>query len=136
VGYALVGRGIRPLILNRSPERARRLAEEFGCPWGPLGPEGHALAAEGVELIVQTTSAGMGAERDLDPLAGYRLRGSEVVYDLVYDPPVTPLLRRAAAAGCRTVGGLEMLAAQAREQFRLFTGREYPVEAAGGTGSR
>ena len=130
VVYALTGRGIRPLILNRTASRAQRLAQEFGCRWGPLGPEGYALASGGVDLIVQATGAGMGQERELDPLAGFPLRGGEVVYDLVYDPPLTPLLARARAAGCPTVGGLEMLEAQGREQFLLFTGRRYPLPEA------
>ncbi len=44
------------------------------------------------------------------------------VYDLVYNPPVTRLLRDAAAAGCRTIGGLDMLVEQAHEQFQWWTG--------------
>lgn len=124
--YALRQQGMRPRVLNRTVARARRLGESFGCPWGPLSAEGLAEAGEGPELIVQTTSAGMGAARDVDPLPGYGFSGEEVVYELVYEPPLTPLLARAAAAGCTTVGGAEMLAAQGREQFRLFTGRDYP----------
>ena len=50
-----------------------------------------------------------------------------LVYDLVYNPEETALLKQARKAGCRTLGGLEMLIAQAAEQFRLFTGEEAPV---------
>ena len=42
--------------------------------------------------------------------------------DLVYNPPATRLLREAAAAGCETIGGLEMLVGQAQEQFEWWTG--------------
>ena len=66
-----------------------------------------------------------------DPLPGYRFSGEELVYDLVYTPPLTPFLRRAREAGCRTIHGTEMFLAQARAQFRLFTGRELPPEAIG-----
>ena len=63
-----------------------------------------------------------------------------MVYDLVYNPPATRLLRDAAAAGCETIGGLDMLVAQAQEQFHWWTGTRPPAgvmrdggrEAAGG----
>ncbi len=66
------------------------------------------------------------------------------MYDLVYNPPVTRLLRDAAAAGCQTIGGLEMLVAQAQEQFQWWTDvrppagvmREAALEAAGGVHAR
>jgi shikimate dehydrogenase len=48
------------------------------------------------------------------------------VYDLVYNPPVTRLLREAMGAGCQVTGGLEMLVAQAHEQFRWWTGQQPP----------
>ena len=47
-----------------------------------------------------------------------------LAYDLVYNPLVTKFLREARAAGCETLSGLEMLIAQAVEQFKLWTGRE------------
>jgi shikimate dehydrogenase len=56
------------------------------------------------------------------------LRGVKLVYDLVYTPEETALLRAARAAGCRTLGGLAMLVGQAVEQFRLWTGLEAPVD--------
>ena len=55
-----------------------------------------------------------------------RLTG-RYVYDLVYNPSVTRLLREAAARGCQTIGGLEMLVAQAREQFQWWVGARPPA---------
>jgi shikimate 5-dehydrogenase len=49
-----------------------------------------------------------------------------VVYDLVYDPDPTPLMARAADAGCTVIGGLEMLIAQAERQFEIWTGQRPP----------
>ena len=126
VVHALARRGLRVLVLNRTPARARALARRFGCAWGGLDEPGLARLSGHSALIVQTTTVGMDGAGD--PLPGYRFRGEECVYDLVYAPALTPLLARARAAGCRTIGGWSMLRAQAEAQFRLFTGREYPAD--------
>ena len=57
---------------------------------------------------------------------GARRSTDEMVYDLVYNPAETTLLSDARAAGCDTIGGLEMLVAQAERQFELWTGQRPP----------
>jgi 3-dehydroquinate dehydratase/shikimate dehydrogenase len=115
VVYGLRETGAEVLILNRTLAGASGIAQEFGC-------------RAGGDLVVQTTSCGMEPAVDCDPLPEYRFRGTELVYELVYRPAVTPFLGRAMAAGCRWIGGMEMLLEQAYEQFRLFTGSPYPRE--------
>jgi 3-dehydroquinate dehydratase/shikimate dehydrogenase len=77
------------------------------------------------DVLVNATSAGSGGPAD-DPMDGVRLDG-EIVFDLVYAPARTPLLERAACEGCMTIGGLEMLVAQAERQFELWTGCRPPT---------
>jgi 3-dehydroquinate dehydratase/shikimate dehydrogenase len=113
-------------VLNRSPDKARALAGRFGCAWGPLGVAGAARVERFGDLIVQATGAGMEPQAGLDPLPEYRFRGTEVLFELIYEPPETPIALRARSAGCRVIPGFEMLLAQARIQFRLHTNREYP----------
>ena len=69
-----------------------------------------------------------GAVSPVGPDAGAReaITG-RYVYDLVYNPPATRLLREAASVGCQTIGGLDMLVAQAQEQFRWWTGTRPPA---------
>ncbi len=67
---------------------------------------------QGFDLLVNATP--------VDPIPDYVFTGRELVYDLVYVPAVTPLMARAAAAGCRVENGFSMLLAQAREQRRLY----------------
>jgi shikimate 5-dehydrogenase len=59
-------------------------------------------------------------------MAGVPLDG-EIVFDLVYVPAETPLIARARAEGCLTIGGIEMLVAQAERQFELWTGQRPPA---------
>lgn len=125
VVYALRAVGAELLILNRTVERARALALEHGAGAARLDPSGLARVPEYSELIVQTTSMGLPGNPG-DPLAGYDFRGHEVVYDLVYGDRLTPMLERAREAGCTIIDGSQMLAEQAYEQFRLFTGCAFP----------
>ena len=64
---------------------------------------------------------------DESPLPAEQLTG-RYVYDLVYNPSITRLLRDAATAGCQTIGGLEMLVGQAVEQFEWWTGVQAPAD--------
>lgn len=118
---ALATRGARVTVLNRTPEKAQRLAERFGCGFGGLEA---AAGIDDADILVQASAAGMLDFEAVDPAAAYRYRGDEVVCDIVYKPRETPFLKRAAAVGCRCLYGIGMLEAQAQLQFELF----YPEE--------
>ena len=57
-----------------------------------------------------------------------QLRGVKIAYDLVYNPIETRFMREAREAGCHTIGGLQMLVAQAAQQFKLWTGKVAPLD--------
>jgi shikimate dehydrogenase len=82
-------------------------------------------AAGSWDVLVNATSAGMHPRVDESPWPGATFDGG-LVYDLVYNPRDTRLLRDARAAGCATLGGLPMLVAQAERQFALWTGTPPP----------
>ncbi len=75
------------------------------------------------EVVINATPLGSGAHVDQTPATQQQLSGARYVYDLVYNPRETRFLREAGQAGCETLGGLEMLVAQARIQFELWTGK-------------
>ena len=77
------------------------------------------------DVLVNTTSLG-GRPGDPSPMADVRLDG-EIVFDLIYAPRETALLAQAREAGCWTIGGIEMLIAQAERQFELWTGARPPA---------
>jgi shikimate dehydrogenase len=122
--FGLLERGARVFVLNRSAERARRLADDLGAHGaGALSD----LARTPHDVLVNTTSVGL--REDASPVAAAALRAGSLVMDAVYEPLRTRLLRDAEACGARTVSGKWMLIHQAAEQFRLFTGREAPLAA-------
>ncbi|MFO0690511.1 MAG: shikimate dehydrogenase [Myxococcota bacterium] len=118
VVYALRQRGCEVFVLNRTPERAERLARELGAQ-GTGGLE--RLAALRPSLLVNTTSVGMGEW--VSPIAAEALHADLVVLDAVYAPERTRLLTEAEARGAKTVGGKWMLVHQAVEQLRRWTVR-------------
>lgn len=113
VAVALASSGSVVRVHARRSEQAEEVARVTGVMTGPWPPEPGAW-----NLLVNCTP---GAEVPLE--AGPSPRW---VYDLVYKPPRTRLLQAAEAAGCRTIGGLEMLIAQAEEQFTWWTGSPPP----------
>lgn len=128
VAFALRSIGTDLLIINRTAARARELSRDCGATAGGLDTEGLARVADYSELIVQATSVGL-PDNPGDPLPSYCFKGHELVYDLVYGVDPTPILTRAQMAGCTIIDGRQMLAEQAYEQFRLFTGRDFPENA-------
>lgn len=132
ISWALRGANVDVLIVNRNLRRAQALAANIGADSIALNDVNLPGRVEQFsDLIVQATSVGMksSAEDSLlkDPIASVPLTGREIVYDVVYTPIDTPLLQRANKAGCMVISGVEMLLAQAFEQFRLFTGIDYPL---------
>ncbi|MBD2548525.1 shikimate dehydrogenase [Microcystis elabens FACHB-917] len=109
--------------------------------WGPgeAGrPDPLAGALAGADLVVNTTPLGMASGRDpaaaarspLDPAQVALLRPAATIYDLIYTPRPTTLLRQAGERGCRTIDGLEMLVQQGAASLRLWCGqRDVPVSA-------
>jgi len=116
--------GARVTLCNIVPEEAVRLADEFACDVRPWADRGQ---GRGVVLI-NCTSVGMWPEVDVSPMPAEALPHYQAVFDVVYNPLETKLLRDAAAAGCRTIRGIEMFVCQAAGQFRHWTGREPSLE--------
>ncbi len=127
VTYALGREGISFAVLNRTVEKARELALQFGGVYGGLDSEGLDLMSRYNDLIVQATKVGMEPDNEGDPFPLYDFKGSEVVYDLVYKPEITRFLSRALRAGCKIIGGKRMLLEQAKTQFKIFMKRDFPL---------
>ena len=116
VSVALASAGAKVTIAARRAERARLVAAMTGATPSEWPP-----APQSWDLLVNATPVGTAPDIGETPLPGATF-GGHLVYDLVYNPLETRLLRDARAAGCRTIGGLAMLVGQAQRQFEWWTG--------------
>lgn len=126
--YVLASRGIGDIrILNRTPERAQKIAQEMSVTARIFAMEEAQQALEGARLLINATSLGMAGQPALVlPLS--QLEGGAIVFDMVYVPLETPLLAEARKAGFRTADGLSMLIGQARPAFEAFFGAPPPAD--------
>ncbi len=128
LAFALRDAGSTVAIVNRSPEAAIALGKETGATAFDLSETGLRSAMDGASLVVNATSVGMSPDDDSTPLPAHLLRPGLVVFDTVYRPRQTRLVREAEAAGCKTVGGLDMLVEQGALAFELWTEQAAPRE--------
>jgi shikimate dehydrogenase len=130
VVQALVEAGAPEIrLVNRTPERAERLAADLGGAIRRAAWEEAARALEGAALLVNTTLLGMKGQPPLE-LDLAALPRSAAVNDIVYMPLETPLLRAARMRGNPAVDGLGMLLHQARAGFKAWFGRDPEVTEA------
>jgi len=135
VVYALATQGASISILNRTADRAHRLANDMAGVSAEARIEAGSLHTLAMrikpvpDLIVNTTSLGMWP--DVDSCAWPSLLGvpkGKLVFDLVYNPRATQLVRRAREAGAVAIDGLRMLVHQGAEALELWTGEPAPTE--------
>lgn len=123
--FALARAGVGEVtILNRSPLRAMGLLSIFGLKGKVLALD---AALPPAALLVNSSSLGMKGqpplELDLSPLPE-----DAIVYDLVYSPLETGLMKAASQRGLSAIGGLDMLIGQAAMAFELFYGAPPPQD--------
>jgi 3-dehydroquinate dehydratase/shikimate dehydrogenase len=128
VTAALLSEKVNVVVFGRDPNKAAKFARDFSVASGRLPAEGGA-DFRGFDILVNATPAGTAGEfADVRLALPDGLRDIKIVYDLVYNPERTPLIIDAEQAGAATIGGLEMLIAQAEAQFEIWTGVKAPKE--------
>ncbi len=116
-------------VASRNTQKLKSLQEKFAVQILPWEEREHTV----VDLLVNTTPLGMlGAKQEETPCSAQALKQYVWVYDLVYNPVQTKLLRMAKAQGCRVISGLDMFICQAQAQFKLWSGLEFDFRQARG----
>lgn len=124
--FALQKEGVNVTIFARDAKKAAALGEEFGVRSRELKTE---QQFDGTDILVNTTPLGTkGQSEDISILSIDQLRDVKMVYDLVYNPVETRLIKNAKAAGIPSIGGLEMVIAQGVRQFEIWTGEKAPTD--------
>ena len=125
VAYGVEERGARLVIYNRTIDKARQLAKEFG---------GEARSLDAIEnvknadIIFNATSIGLHPSENETPLDKNLITNQHIVFDAIYVPYKTRLLKEAKQQGARIIHGMEMLLQQGIAQFKLYTNLDAPEE--------
>jgi shikimate 5-dehydrogenase len=118
--------GAEVTAYGRSPQKLKSLADRFDCFMQPWEQRLHRTG----DVLINCTSVGMWPYHEVSPMTADALGGCRLVFDVIYNPLETRLLRDATAAGAKAVNGLDMFIRQAAVQFALWTSVE-PDQALG-----
>jgi 3-dehydroquinate dehydratase / shikimate dehydrogenase len=125
IGYGVKEKGgILTVTYNKNKERGKSLAKELGCELV------HSLEAgtQSIDILINCSPVGMSPNVNETPFLARDLKQGMVVFDSVYNPMETRLLREAKTAGCTVIPGVELFINQAARQFELWTGQTAPTE--------
>ena len=133
IAFQLAADGAEITIINRTEERAIELATDISAAALPGKIKGSGLSGlKGLlkekDILINTTVLGMYPNTEAAIVTSEELHSDLTVFDIVYNPLETKLLREAKAAGAKTVSGVLMFVYQGAEAFKLWTGVEPPVE--------
>jgi 3-dehydroquinate dehydratase / shikimate dehydrogenase len=124
IAYGARAERAEVIISGRTPRRAQQLAESVQCKWVDWNNRYGVTP----DVIINCTPVGMHPNVDETPYDRLHLRPYMVVFDTVYNPETTLLIKEARLQGCVVVTGVEMFIRQAALQFKHFTDKESPAE--------
>lgn len=133
IAFQLAADGAEIIVINRTEGRAIELAQDISAAALPGKVEGRGLSGlktllQDADVLINTTTLGMHPNADTAIATAEELHSGLTVFDIVYNPLETRLLKEAKASGAKPVSGVSMLVYQGAEAFRLWTGIEPPVE--------
>jgi len=122
--YGLRNRGALVTIASRTRKRSDRLAKAFDCK----AIEWEARSRAQCDVLINCTPVGMHPNVDESPISKTFLKPSMLLFDTVYNPETTLLIKDGRSRNCQVITGVEMFLRQAMLQFFLFTREEAPLE--------
>jgi len=133
IAFTLAASGSNVAIAGRNIERIRSLADDLKIKYKEvkyiLLKDLDKEYMKSIDVIINTTPVGMHPDLNSTPVDEKLISENHVVFDIVYSPDITRLLKSAQNKGCRIIRGIEMLINQGAEQIKIWTGNEAPIEA-------
>ncbi len=126
IGFGVKEKGGNLTILNRTSHKAKELAGEVGCSYGGLDKMEESV--DYADILINTTPVGMYPDTKNSLVPEELLKEDIIVFDVIYNPPKTKLIKDAEEKGCKTINGLKMLVYQGAAAFEIWTGKKAPVE--------
>lgn len=124
IGLGVIRAGAALTITNRTKERGESLAKQLGCQFVQWENRG----SEYADVLINCTPIGMHPDVDATPFKDNWLREGMLVFDTIYTPENTLLMKQARERGCKTISGLEMFVRQAGVQYECFTDKAAPLD--------
>ena len=125
IGFGVKEKGGRLTVTYKhNKERGEGLARELDCELIHARDAG----TRDIDVLINCSPAGMSPNVNETPFPAKDLKEGMVVFDSVYNPLETRLLREAKSAGCKVVLGSELFVNQAARQFELWTGESAPID--------
>jgi len=123
ISYGLVRNGAEVVISGRTGARASELAQQLKCRFVEW-KERHTIKPD---ILINGTPVGMHPNVDETPFESRHLQEEITVFDTIYNPEQTLLIKDAKNEGCSVITGVDMFVRQAAIQFKLFTGQDPPT---------
>lgn len=123
IGFGVREKGAVPAVYDVDDQKASSLASDLGCEAIPAD-----AYISRFEILINCSPVGMYPDIDKTPVPKERLKKDMIVFDAVYNPFKTRLLKEAEQTGCITIPGVELFVNQAVDQFELWTGQPAPKE--------
>ena len=125
IGFGVKEKGGRLTVTyNKNKERGESLAKELDCELVYARDAG----IRAIDVLINCSPVGMRPDVNQSPFLARDFKEGMVVFDSVYNPLETRLLREAKSAGCTVIPGSELFVNQAARQFELWTGQTAPIE--------
>ena len=125
IAFEALQRGSKVLLINRSVEKAKKLASRLNCHFCSLDK----WEGKDYDILIHTTSVGMAPDVEASPISEHHIQSHALVFEAIFNPKETKLLSLASQKGCQIVYGFEMFARQAIGQLEIWLNQNQDQEA-------